>query len=238
MTTARHILRLLLPALVGGVGVAWTSPVRADDVLDGSPVVRRNMQYRAGRHELTGVFGASMADPYVRTILPGVRYDMHLRDWVAVGGEILIGLGTPSSAYETIERKVTVVNPNFVMEATNIRLLAAGHASLAPLVGKFVAFGSLPINFDAHINLSLGLASVAGTPNIPAKQSVAPGIGGGIRVFLTTVLALTFDIDEVFVERSLAVNRDGKAPGVQFEGNTLFRAGLSFFVPPTLERAD
>ena len=194
----------LAVVLTGG----WLCEARADDVLEGSPVVRRNMQYRAGRHELTGVFGASMADPYVRTILPGVRYDLHLRDWLAVGGEVLVGIGTQSSASDTIDRKVSVINPNFAMEATNVRLLAAGRVSMAPLVGKFVAFGSLPINFDAHVNLSVGFASVSGTPNIPAKGSIAPGVGGGVRVFLTTVLALTFDLDQVFVERSLAVNRD------------------------------
>jgi hypothetical protein len=222
----RLLARLLACLLVAGLGaMLWPTHACAEDVLEGTPVVRRNSLYRQGRHELAAVFGATLGDPYVRNMLPGVRYDFHLRDWLALGADVLVGIPIDTPASQTIEAKILAskVNPNFTMETTHLR---------------FIAFGSLPVNFDFHVNLSIGVASVSGTPNIPQTMSVAPGVGGGVRVFVSRVVALTFDLSDVFVSRTLAVTRDSKATPPSFQDSLLFTGGLSFFMPPDLERAE
>jgi hypothetical protein len=237
----RLLVRLLACLLVAGLGATlWPTHALAEDVLEGTPVVRRNSLYRQGRHELAAVFGATLGDPYVRNLLPGVRYDFHLRDWLALGADVLVGVPVATPASQTIEAKILAskVNPNFTMETTHLRFLSGAHVSVAPLVGKFIAFGSLPVNFDFHVNLSIGVASVSGTPNIPQTISVAPGIGGGVRVFVSRVVALTFDLSDVFVSRTLAVTRDSKATPPSYQDSLLFTGGLSFFMPPDLDRAE
>ncbi len=226
---------------ISGLGLSSmvaSSTAWADDVLSNSPVVRRNWQLRGGRHELTAVVGATLGDPYVHDVLPGIRYDLHLRDWLAIGIDAMAGVPVETSETKTVQAKVEKINPNFTMETTHLRLLTGAHVQVAPVVGKFIAFGSLPVNFDFHINLSVGLASVTGTANIPANMSVAPGIGGGGRVFLSRVVAITADLNDVYVNRVLAVDRNSKAPLPSFQSSLVFTAGLSFFIPPDLERAD
>lgn len=236
---ARLPVRLLAWLLLLGLGASLL-PTRAwaEDVLEGTPVVRRNSLYRQGRHELAAVFGATLGDPYVRNLLPGVRYDFHLRDWLSLGADVLVGIPVTTPASQTIEAKVLKINPNFTMETTHLRFLTGAHVSVAPLVGKFIAFGSLPVNFDFHANLSIGAASVSGTAGIPQNLSIAPGVGGGVRVFISQVVAVTLDLNDVFVKRVLAVDRNSKAPPPSFQDSLIFTGGLSFFMPPDLERAE
>ncbi|HAN30452.1 MAG TPA: hypothetical protein DCQ06_02540, partial [Myxococcales bacterium] len=74
-----------------------------EDVLSGSPVVRKNLMYRAARHEINGMIGMTLADPYVRNVLPGVRYDYHLFDWLSVGGRLQVGIPVVTNLYNEID---------------------------------------------------------------------------------------------------------------------------------------
>lgn len=229
----------LLTAFLACLTLLGTATAHADDVLEGSPVVRRNLQFRASRHEIGAVFGTTLGDPYVRNLLPGVRYDLHLRDWIAVGADLLVGIPVQTSFSGDVENKVLKFsNETFEMETTYLRYLAQARIEVAPLIGKFMAFSSLPVQFDAHVQLTAGLAGVSGTAHIPSSNSLAPGVGGGVRVFVSRVLALTAEINDVFISRTLAVDRNSKAPTPQFIGHPIFTAGLSFFVPPDLKRAE
>lgn len=229
--------RIALVCLAVFTAMAPTA-ANADDVLANAPVVRRNLLFRQSRHEVAAVFGATLGDPYVRNLLPGVRYDFHLKDWLSVGADVMVGLPVDTVTTKTVEDKVTKTNESFVMEATHLRLMTGAHVSVAPLVGKFMAFGSLPVNFDFHANLFLGMASVSGTANIAPKTSLAPGIGGGVRVFVSRLMAITIDMNEVFVDRVLAADRNSKSPNPTFQDNLVITGGLSFFMPPDLDRAD
>ena len=125
------------------------------------------------------------------------------------------------------------------MEATNLQLLATGHVSVSPVVGKLLAFDSLPINFDVHFDLSAGIASVASSgENIGAGIGFAGGAGGGLRIFFSRVLALTVDLEALLVDRALSVNRDSKESGAKARFNKIVTFGISFFMPPKLKRAE
>lgn len=241
VSSIRRVLRVLAVA----VGLACWLPAAAfgDDVLEGSPVVRRNALYRAGRQEIGVVFGSSLGDPYVRNLLPGARYDIHLADWMSVGADLLAGIGVRTAASKEIEAKVTKHNETFSMETSRLALIVGGHASVTPVAGKFMLIGYLPLHYDAHINLGAGIASTpgvtgssGGTP--PPTIGVAPWIGGGIRVFFSRVLAVTVDLNEMFVKRTLSVDRNSQPPGASYQGQLIFTGGVSFFVPPDLRHAD
>ena len=241
-TFARKLLPLLgLLLAVLSTTTALTPVARADDVLENSPVVRRSLQYRAGRQELGVIFNATLGDPYTRNLLPGIRYDYHILEWLSVGADLMYGIPIVTSTADQVAAKVHVSNANFIMEPSSISYMATAHVQASPLVGKFVAFGSLPIQFDVHATLSFGLAGLTGGPTIDAAQknsTIAPGIGGGFRLFFSKVLALNVDLADVYMKRTLSVTRFGQAQDPVFGGNLLFSAGLSFFLPPNLKRAD
>lgn len=231
----------LFLALVAALSAA---PAWADDVLEGTPVVRRNLQYRAGRQEIGVLFGSSLGDMYVRNLLPGARYDFHLTDWLSIGADLQVGIPIDTATKIDIERKVTAKNDTFQMEASRIALLAGGRVSVAPVTGKYMLLSSLPMQYDFHVNLSLGVASTPGidTVGVGGKKaptfSLAPGIGGGVRVFLSRVLAITVDLNDVFINRVLAINDDSQPSSEGYLQHLVLNAGLSFFVPPDLKRAD
>lgn len=222
------------------IGIA---PAAADDVLEGSPVVRRNTQYRAGRQEIGVLFGSTLGDPYVRNLLPGARYDLHLTDWLAVGADLLVGIPVRTAAANTIEKLVTSHNDSFAMEVSRIATVVDVHASVAPLIGKFMLLDSLPMNYDFHVNMSFGVAWTPGIESTglgapPPTVSIAPGVGFGGRLFVTRVLAVTLDVSHVFINRVLSVDRNNQPPGPAYVDNLMVLGGVSFFVPPELRRAD
>lgn len=234
--------RLVLACAVAAcalAGVAATPSLAAaeDDVLADAPVVRRNLQMRNGRQEIGLTFGATLADPYVRNILPGIRYDLHLTDWLAIGADALVGVPVTTALSGEIEKKTLKTNDTFEMESTNLQFLADLRASVAPIAGKFL-IGRVPVNFDVHVNLGVGAASVAGTASIPAKFSIAPLAGGGLRVFVSQVVAVHADINNYFIDRTLAVDRNNKAPGTSFASNVVGALGVTFFLPTSVRRAD
>jgi outer membrane beta-barrel protein len=241
-TFARASSRLLGVLLLGLCASSVLAPVAmADDVLENTPVMRRSLQYRAGRQELGAIFNATLGDPYTRNFLPGIRYDYHFLEWLSVGADFMYGISSITGASDQIAAKVRISNPNFIMEPSSINYMATAHVQAAPLVGKFVAFGSLPIQFDLHATLSFGIAGLTGGPTIDAVQknvSIAPGIGGGFRLFFSRIVALNVDLADVYMKRTLAVTRFGQAPPPNFSGNLLFSAGVSVFLPPNLKRAD
>jgi len=241
MTTTR-----LLPALLAATAVVLTSlapsiaSAEEEDVLENAAVVRRQLQYRASRHEVTGLMGMSLAEPYVQTILPGARYDYHWRDWLSFGGRLQVGIPFLTQTYDQIDLKVARSNETFVMEATSLRIVALGHVSATPFIGKVMMFDSLPVNFDVHIDLSAGLVNVASTGDQIAGTGFGftGGIGGGMRIFFSRVIALTGDFQALVVDRAMSVNRDSKEAGGKSRFNGIFSAGISFFMPPELKRAD
>lgn len=230
-------------AAVLGLALLAAVPAQADDVLEGTPVVRRNSLYRAGRQEIGVVFGTSLGDPFVRNLLPGAHYDAHLTDWLAIGADLLVGIGLDTGMKTEVTTKVGKHNETFDMQTSRLALMAGGHASVAPMSGKFMLLASLPLHWDLHVNLGAGVASTPGITassggKAPPTFSVAPWVGGGWRIFLSRVLAVTADLNSWSISRTLSVDRNNQPPGAAFAGQLVFTAGVSFFVPPDLKRAE
>ena len=74
---------LTLAVVCSAATVSLPVTAVAEEVLEDSPVVRRQLQYRASRHEIGGLVASTLGDIYVRNLLPGVRYD-----WWAPGSRL------------------------------------------------------------------------------------------------------------------------------------------------------
>ncbi|MCB9739089.1 MAG: hypothetical protein H6747_07460 [Deltaproteobacteria bacterium] len=209
----------------------------ADDVLAGAKPVRRSLLMRESRHEVTGLAGMTLGDPYVRNILLGARYDMHLYDWLSFGGRLQVGLPVTTETYDEVDTKVTRTNDTFAMEATSLRLLGLAHVSVSPLVGKLLIFGESPTQYDIHVDLLGGIAGIGSTGDaLTSGVSLALGVGAGFRLFFSDVLALNMGLETLTADRALAVNRDSKEAGKKLRFNTMLTIGVSFFMPPKVRR--
>lgn len=236
-----RVLRAILALGAVALGLcAVQSEARAeDDVLDRAPVMRRYVEHRAGRSEIAAQFGTTFGDPYERNLLPGLRFDYHLKDWLTIGADLAVGVPVQTGMAKGIETKLSKPDNPYILSASNLKYLGTAHVGVAPLVGKFVAFGALPLAFDVHVNLAIGMAGIGGDAVVTSSStSLAPSVSAGVRLFLTHVVALNLDVGELFVKRSLAVNRDSKALGAAYGGNTVATFGVSFFLPADARRAD
>ena len=93
-----------------------------------------------------------------------------------------------------------------------------------------------PSVFDLHFDLSAGVVGVGSNgPDLEAGVGFSFGAGGGVRIFLSRVLALTFDLQAISADRALSVNRDSKEAGGKTRFNMIFDVGLSFFMPPLVQ---
>jgi outer membrane beta-barrel protein len=209
----------------------------ADDVLAGSDSVRRALLYRASRHEIAGLVGTTLGDPYIRNILPGARYDFHLYDWLSFGGRLQVGIPVETTTYNEVDVKVTRNNETFVMEASSIRMLGLAHVSVSPLVGKLMVLNGGSVHFDIHFDLMAGLAAIGSTGDaLTTGAGPSFGAGGGFRVFFSDIVALTAGLEALTTNRALSVNRDSKEEGQKVRFNTVLNVGLSFFMPPKMKR--
>ena len=243
------MIRRTRPGLMGGF-LAWTilcsalvvslpSTASAEDVLEGNPVVRRQLQYRASRHEIGALVASTLGDIYVRNMLPGIRYDWHLFEWLSIGSRLHFGVPISTTTFEQIETKVGTHNETFEMEASHLRFVGLSHISVSPLVGKMLFYDKAAADFDLHFDLLAGMVNVGSNgKNLETGWTTAFGLGVGVRVFLSKIIALTFDIQTLAIDRALAVNRDNKAAGAKARFNPLISVGLSVLLPTKLTRGE
>jgi hypothetical protein len=233
----RLAMLLLAATLAGSLATGVASHAHADDVLAGSKSVRRALLLRESRHEIAGLIGTTLGDAYVRNVLPGARYDYHLFDWLSVGGTLQVGIPVQTETYAEVDVKVTRTNDTFVMEASSLRFLGLAHVSVSPLVGKMMFQGHSPIQFDIHLDLLAGVAGIGSSGEaLSTGAGLSLGAGGGIRVFVSNVIALTMGLQALTADRALSVNRDSKESGRGLRFNTVSNFGISFFMPPKMRR--
>lgn len=222
---------------IAGTLLVAAAPAAADDVLEGSPAVRRALLLRAERHEVAGLVGMSLGDPYLRNVLPGARYDYHMFDWLSLGGRLQVGIPIETEMYQQVDAKVTKTNDTFVMEASSLRMLLLGHVSVAPLVGKFLWRNASTAHFDLHLDLLAGAALVGSSGEaLTTGPSLALGAAGGFRFFISDVMALTADMQVLTATRAMSVNSDSKEVGRKIRFHNVLNIGVSFFMPPKLRR--
>ena len=154
-----------------------------------------------------------------------------------MGARFQIGVPLTTTTFDQIEKKV--VSNNFAMEASHLRFIGLGHISVSPLVGKMLLYSETAADFDLHFDLMAGVASVGSNGNnLETGSTTAFGLGGGIRVFISKMVAVTFDMQIIAVDRALSVNRDNKAAGAKARFNPIISVGLSFLLPTKLKRGE
>lgn len=162
---------LALPALAPSVA-------RADrrNPLDGQPAVRRRVQMRKLRFEVTPQFITSINQDYKHAFGPGLNMQFHLTDWLAVGvqGAYLLNADTaledkvraqlPGGDYTYNGGPNTIHGPQPTLaihdqHVLGINSIFSGYAQITPFYGKIAFFSALFVNYDLYVNGGVGFVN-------------------------------------------------------------------------------
>jgi outer membrane beta-barrel protein len=170
MTTMRKLSFLII-----GLVLAAAPPAVAQKAnpLDGQPEVRKKLQLRDSRFELSPQLAFAINRPLYHTIMFGVKAEYHINDWISVGAtfdyapnamNIKTGLTDnvlgqlpdtydPSTAKQLIPSKSMAENPMLMLN-----MLIGAQANITPFFGKMALFSKLFFNYDFYGFLGFGAA--------------------------------------------------------------------------------
>ncbi len=187
------------------------------------------------RHEFTPEFATSLNDPYINTMLVGLRYAYHINEGIAfeLSASFAYALETPlveqlrTSGEEAILRDISGAQSNreFNPTLTRPQIFASGNLIWSPLIGKFAIGNSV---FDTNIYLSVGAGYVM--TNFANRQFHLPSFNFGLgwRTFLAKWLTFRLDLRDVVYTQKFegsGVNAD------VLVHNVFFTIGLGILLP-------
>ena len=219
------------------------SPAFADRTdLTTAPPIRGGLPWTTARHEVTPVFGFTLADPYRRNLLAGIDYRYYFTSWLGVGIDFLATyVSLTTGLTDQIETLRTTEGQTGTPTTASIGILTGLGVTLVPVTGKFMLLGRIPAAYDVHFQLGAGLGTTkmhsgSSSGKIPEAREFATLVGAGARVFFSSWIALDVEVrDYMFSMVKAAPANVQQGGGAEFTQNFMATVGVSFYFPPELE---
>ena len=227
----------VLPAvLTSALLISLAANAERADFRD-APPIRKPLNWRAERHHVTPTFGFSVNDEYTRALSAGLSYRYYFNNWVGVGVDFMATyVSLDTGLTEQIEAKLTKPGQTGRPSLATPGFLVTAGATFVPIYGKMMWFGSLPVAYDLHLLLGVGLATVAGEGRIEDTVTWSPMVGVGARLFFSDWIAVEMSFRDYVIEYAKAAPAAVTEPEKDFEQHFMFTFGVSFFFPPDLTR--
>jgi hypothetical protein len=197
------MMRRLLTTL-GIIGLlALGSRAEAQEIqltgpLAGAPATKRLREYRDGRFELALTTSFTLLDEYERGILPGVRLQYNIFDWLGIGAWGAFGVSIPTDLTSKINQNSpsgvqTAVNipncgsqgpnvgtadqrggsnvpncPSFASQTGKINWVIAPQVQLVPFRGKLAIFQKIFVDTDAYLHAGVAFVGISQRENCGA----------------------------------------------------------------------
>ena len=181
-TTKTRMTRRCLTGLAAGLALlaATEKNAEAQEILltgplAGAPAVRKLRLYREGRFQVAPTISFTLLDEYKRQIMPGLKVNYNLTDWLAVGVwgsfggldflNIDTGLATEvqdvnatrrsNRPPEDPQRRLTAVNlgPDFTEQTGTYNFVLAPQITAIPFRGKLALFQSVYVDTDLYFSI-------------------------------------------------------------------------------------
>ena len=194
----RRWLSLGLP-LLGMLAISSTAEAQEIQVtgpLAGAPAVRKLRLHRKGRIELAPTVSFTLLDEYQRAILPGLRANYNITDWLAVGvwgafGAVQINTAlsdniqsnndkkyaiptsSTTSQVNLVDRRLTGLNvgKDFSKQLGTIQWIAAPQLTAVPFRGKLSLFEKVFVDTDAYFFAGAGFIGLSERANCGGSAS-------------------------------------------------------------------
>ncbi len=209
--------------------------VKVSPLEAGGPIVRRKLLYRSTRLEVMPYFGGTITDTFTQNMFVGANAAFHLTNEVSIGLNGGFGFLHPATSLRTSTEQ-TVRNPED-LTYSQIDWLVDLEGQWVPIFGKFSLMDGIILNYDIHLIGGVGfvgqsaVASVEGTePRFPsvATSTVAGVAGAGLRLFVSDMFTVTFDVrDYIFARAEVSTGTES----LRTANNVMMSLGVSIFLP-------
>jgi outer membrane beta-barrel protein len=203
-----------------------------------APEVKRGIQWRTQRSEISVVIGPTVEDPYFKNLVFSLGYNYHITNWLAVGLNAGYTLPIKTKLAKEIEAERTSPGSSFAIPATYLGFVGDLHMEVSPIYGKSMVVNSGVLAYDFHLLLGAGFMQVLWNEDvkdrIKVKESdfaIAPMWGAGVRLFFNRMFAVTVDVKDYFAKMHTHGNTDYDVPKKSWEHNVAVMVGFSIFLP-------
>ena len=229
------VLIVLGILLVGG----GASPALAESFdMNKAPEVKRGIQWRTQRSEISVNIGPTVEDPYFKNLLFSLGYNYHITNWLAVGLNAGYTLPIKTKLAKEIEAERNTPGNSFSIPATYLGFVGDLHMEVSPIYGKSMVVNSGVLAYDFHILLGAGFMQVLWNEDVkdrikvdPKDFAIAPMWGAGVRLFVNRMFAVTVDVKDYFAKMHTHGNTDYDVPKKSWEHNVAVVVGFSIFLP-------
>lgn len=209
--------------------------VKVSPLEAGGPIVRRKLLYRSTRLELMPYFGGTVTDTYTQNVFVGANAAFHLTNEIAIGLNGGFGLLHPATSLRTSTE--SVADNLDELSYSKIDWLVSLEGQWVPIFGKFSLMDSVILNYDIHLIGGAGfvgqsafsaLDGVAVENSSIGQPTVAVVAGAGLRLFVSDMFAVTFDVRDYIFARGEV---DSGSADLRTANNIMMSLGVSIFLP-------
>ena len=219
--------------------VAGSSSAQAESFdMNKAPEVKRGIQWRTQRSEISVVIGPTVEDPYFKNLVFSLGYNYHITNWLAVGLNAGYTLPIKTKLAKEIEAERTSPGNSFSIPATYLGFVGDLHMEISPIYGKSMVMNSGVLAYDFHILLGAGFMQVVWNEDVKSRIkatesefAIAPMWGAGTRLFINRMFAVTVDVKDYFARMYTHGNTDYDVPKKKWEHNIAVMVGFSIFLP-------
>jgi outer membrane beta-barrel protein len=144
--------------------------------LAGQPAVRRRLQMRKLRFEVTPQFVTSINQDYKHAFGPGLNLQFHFTDWLAVGVQGVYTVNANTALEDRVRGQLTIedqAKPETIYQygkvqptqqihdqhVLGINAIFSAYAQITPFYGKIAFFSALFVNYDLYVNGGIGFVN-------------------------------------------------------------------------------
>ncbi len=203
-----------------------------------APEVKRGIQWRAQRSEISVVIGPTVEDPYFKNLMFSLGYNYHITNWLAFGLDAGYTLPIKTKVAEQIEAERTTPGNSFSIPATYLGFVGDLQMEVSPIYGKSMVANSWAMAYDFHILLGAGFMQVLWNEDVKNRIKVeasefviAPMWGAGARLFINSMFSVTVNVKDYFAKMYTHGNTDYDVPEKSWEHNIAVMVGFSIFLP-------
>ena len=205
--------------------------------------VRKQKYMRKNRLALSLITGSSTNDRFVRSYFVGGGVEYYLKDSFGIGVNGSMGILSELDLVSQIQS----IRPSLgdLKYFQGIGTSIGGELIFVPAFGKVSVLGFLNAKYDfqftAGVNL-IGLQSVA-NGGVYDRTTIAPQVGGGLRLFFSNQIALNLQLKDLIYARSESIlpsdlNAEQHASeSASWQNHFIFHIAFNFFLgKPTIGR--
>lgn len=200
--------------------------------LEEGDAIRRRRLLRGGRFEIAPAVGFTLNDAFQRNVLFGANLGYHISDSFAIGATVFGSTSLQTGLADEVEQKRAERAEGF----SSIQLMASGELVYTPLIGKFALFGRSVLNYDLHILVGGGFASLTGEVADLDDGSPMAVAGVGFRIFVSDWMAANIEVRDYIFSASLNSVANAEADGgnnaeEEISNNFAVTIGFGFYFP-------